>query len=460
MNVIDLPGKDKREHNLGIGSVLLLLAVLVCSSHSALAKEEEPAGDKVEQSGVEATQAEKESDKTTPEEKESAVEKSAAEDRERGAHEDPMHASRVRRILKRIDKKKTAPNEFELYGSLRIRYRDTGGEAEFQDGGSRIGAAGHLRVRKNYFLFARYEAGFNMLAREETGSGNGEHKGGGIKDSLFRRLAYVGLDSQHGYIAVGKNWSTYYDVSHITDRFTGTGASASGTFNAQTDGGPTGTGRANKALQSKLSLKILPEKRFKPLGLNFQVQHGNAIPFGNGADYGTAFGVSALATTRKNFSIGAAYNHADIDLGKYPSLRNIGITGSARALLLGARTFGHRWYAGLVVSRLENHSTTDEGVYFDGWGSELYGQFRVFDRWWIAGGYNWLKPDSNQSQAGRYRVKYSVLELRYSFTAFRQMFFANVRFNDGVKADGTPGDNVYTIGVKWDMAKHGWQRFD
>jgi hypothetical protein len=52
------------------------------------------------------------------------------------------------------------------------------------------------------------------------------------------------------------------------------------------------------------------------------------------------------------------------------------------------------------------------------------------------------------------------LELRYSFTAFRQMFFANVRFNDGVKADGTPGDNVYTIGVKWDMAKHGWQKFD
>ncbi len=94
-----------------------------------------------------------------------------------------MNASRVRRILKRIDEQKTAPNEFELYGSLRIRYRETGGEAEFQDGGSRLGAAGHLRIRKNYFLFARYESGFNLLAREETGSGPGEHKGGGASQT-------------------------------------------------------------------------------------------------------------------------------------------------------------------------------------------------------------------------------------------------------------------------------------
>lgn len=294
-------------------------------------------------------------------------------------------------------------------------------------------------------------------ASQETRSESGEETGE-IRDSVFSRLGYVGLGTPLGIVVAGKNWSTYYEVAKLTDRFMGTGASASGIFNAQTDGGPTGTGRADKTLQSKLSLDFLPHKIFKPFDLNFQVQQGNSIPFGGGADYGTAFGASMMMTTDNNFTLGVAYNHADIDLGNNPSLRDIGITGSARALLLGTRAFGDRWYAGLVVSRLQNHETTDDGIYFDGWGSEFYGQYRLFDRLWIVGGYNRLEPDSDQTQARYYRVRYAVLELRYSFAAFRRLIFANVKFDDGAQADGTLEANVYTIGLKWDLSKHGWHR--
>ncbi len=72
------------------------------------------------------------------------------------------------------------------------------------------------------------------------------------------------------------------------------------------------------------------------------------------------------------------------------------------------------------------------------------------------GGYNTLDPDSGQDRAGDYRVRYAVAELRFTFKDFSRMVFANIRFDDSRNADGTSGGNVYTIGVRWDLAKIGW----
>lgn len=106
----------------------------------------------------------------------------------------------------------------------------------------------------------------------------------------------------------------------------------------------------------------------------------------------------------------------------------------------------------------KRHETTDTGIYFHGWGSEFYGQYQLSKRLWIVGGYNILKPDSDQVQAGAYRVKYEVLELRYSFADFRRLVFANIRFNQGIQTNGTPAGNIYTIGLKWDFSKRGWYK--
>jgi predicted porin len=255
---------------------------------------------------------------------------------------------------------------------------------------------------------------------------------------------------------VGKNWSPYYEVAAFTDRFEGAGGQGTGTYNALTDGGNTGTGRADRAVQGTLSTDFLPHKVFKPFDLNLQLQHGNPIPFGEGAEYGTAVGASAVMTTRGNYTLGLAYNYASIDLDRNPSLRSIGLTGPARAILVGTRAFGERWYAGLSLARLENQETTDEGTYLDGWGSEFCGQYRVTDRVWLVGGYNILEPDSDQTLAGDFRIRYGMLGLRYSFEDFRRMIWANVRINDGLNEDGTPRPNVYTIGVRWDLSKRGW----
>ena len=305
----------------------------------------------------------------------------------------------------------------------------------------------------------RYEAGFNVLTGLNDLVNPGEKQGEVFNETIFNRLYYVGIDTRRANYIVGKNWSTYYKVSYFTDRFMGTGGSASGTYNAQTDGGPTGPGRADRTLQTHFSI-ISPLHLFKPYELNAQVQHGNPIPFGDGVDYGTALGLSAIMTTQNNFTLGVAYNHARIDIDDNPTLRSVGLTGDASALLVGTRAFGDRWYAGLLTSRLDNHETTDEGIYFKGWGSELYLQYRIAGPVWFVGGYNVLEPDQKDVLARDYRVRYTVAGLRYSFDDFRRMIFVNARIDDSLNADGTPGSDVFTIGIRWDFSKRGWHRPD
>jgi outer membrane protein N len=373
---------------------------------------------------------------------------SEAEQRELQANENPMPAAQEKREEER-------PSGLGIYGSLRVRDRYQAGASEWQDGGSRIGADIDWHVFGKSDVYARYEAGFNVLTGLEKFSNPGEYAGQNFGDTFFTRLLYIGVDASHVNLVAGKNWSTYYRVSYFTDRFMSTGGSTSGTYNAQTDGGPTGPGRADSTLQTHFSIDFLPVNLFKPFQLNAQIQHCNPIPFGNGADYGTAVALRAILTTQNNFTLGLAYNQAQVDIENNPSLRAVGLSGDARAALVGTRAFGDRWYAGFVASRLENHETTNDGIYFDGWGSELYLQYRVAGPVWLIGGYNILEPDASEPQAGDYRLKYALAGFRYSFEDFGRMIFANVRIDDSLNADGTPGTNVSTIGIRWDLSKRG-----
>ncbi len=373
--------------------------------------------------------------------------------RELTADEDPLSSSEVEQDVESqeaasVDEPRST--NFELYGSFRVRYRGQDSDGAWEDGSSRIGFNMDRKVLDKSNLFARYETGFNLLDSLDSSVSADE-----FKDSVFKRLGYVGMETPRSKIIAGKNWSTYYEIGSFTDRFMGAGGDAAGVFNAQSDGGSTGTGRADEVLQTKMSLDFLSQDMFKPLELNLQIQHGNKIPFGGGEKYGTAIGISSVMTTRRNLTVGVAYNYAEIDLNNDQLLRSIGLTGSSRSFLVGARKFGERWYAGMVVAKMENHETTDQGMYFDGWGSELYGQYKLTDRVWLIGGYNILEPDSDQSQTGDYRIRYAMAGLRYSYDEFRRMIFANVRVNEGLDSDGSLQGDIYTIGIKWDFSFRG-----
>ena len=132
-------------------------------------------------------------------------------------------------------------------------------------------------------------------------------------------------------------------------------------------------------------------------------------------------------------------------------LRSSGLEGDATALIAGLRWYRDNWYIGTVVSRLKNHESTDEGIYFDGVGWEFYGQYKLYRNWWAVGGWNILEPDSGQELAGKYKIEYGVLGVRYTFREFQQMIFANARFDSSRTQEGEALGNVYTIGVRWDL---------
>ena len=396
--------------------------------------------------------------RTTVEQKAEREGSVARDDADTGAARDEVQSEAEAPALKR-EEPVTELEEKEIltgkiYGSLRLRYRETdvaGGL--FGDAGSRIGAEGEWRVAQDSWVYGRLEAGFNLLDELDqlfspSGS-SGESQQG---ESLFPRLYTVGVETPIVVASYGKSWSTYYKISNFTDRFDANGSSAVGTFNAQTDGGATGTGRADQVLQTQAYIDFLPQQwKVNPFNLNIQLQSGQPIPGVEGVEYRYAFGLSAVIDSTENYTLGVAYNQARVDDLENAAVQAAGIKGDAEALVVGARWFDEQRYIGFSVARLLNHETTDEGTYFDGWGSELYARYRLFKEYWLVGGYNWLFPDADEVQAGQYELLYGVLGLRYSIDDFNRLAYAEWRIDSTISENGEELGHVFTIGVRWDF---------
>ena len=345
------------------------------------------------------------------------------------------------------------PNELSPYGSLRLRYRVSDGEGVWGDGGTRVGVEGRYQARPRTWVTARAEVGLNVLDElDALLSANSQSPDKQAGESVFLRLLYAGIESSAGSLTFGKTWSAYYQVSKWTDNFQGSGGNASGTFNAGTDGGETGTGRADRALEARL---VIDPARLglglRPAQASLQVQNNEPVPRVDGARYGPALGVSFVWENEDGSSIGLAYNRAWVRSGDAALLRAAGIDGDAQAMLLGLRWLSARWNVASSVARLLNQETTDQYQYFNGWGWEVYAQYQASQHVFLVGGWNWLRPDSGQPQAGAFDIKYALVELRYTLRGFTRMLYANVRLDAGHSADGTPQPNVFTVGIRFDL---------
>ena len=370
---------------------------------------------------------------------------------ERAAEEDPL-AKRREESIDAPREWQDKPNAVKPYASARIRYRVEEREQLWGDAGSRFGAEGLYQFGPRSWLIGRAEAGVNVLdsvdALLSPSAGKPLRE---AADNVFLRLLYGGIETEKAAVTFGKNWSPYYQVAGFTDLFQGAGGSASGTFNAGTDGGSTGTGRADTALQARF-LITPPAGWFnlRPFQLNVQAQYDEPVPGVPGAAYGAAVDASAIVDWWPGYTIGLAYNRAIVRDRDAPALRAAGIDGDAQAALIGVRRLSGRWNLAATVSRLLNHETTEQRVYFDGWGAELYVQYQLTSRVFVVGGGNWLKPDRTQAQAGEYQIRYAQFEVRYTFRDFSRMVYASVKLDGGRASDGLGLPDIFTIGVRWD----------
>ena len=117
-----------------VTSFLFSLLLLVGLS-SSVCEQDTTTDTETKQSRVQSEDAGKEKD-VVPSEK---------EQRELGAGEDPLQLDKAKREVERQEEKKDLGKKpsrttgFDVYGSIRVRYRDQAYETGFQDGGSRRG---------------------------------------------------------------------------------------------------------------------------------------------------------------------------------------------------------------------------------------------------------------------------------------------------------------------------------
>ena len=125
--------------------------------------------------------------------------------RELGAEEDPL----ARQQAKHVETPEAViaePDKFRLYGSVRIRYRDTDSGSFWGDGGSRFGLSGRWQFRPETWLFGRGEAGLNLLDTADLLFNRGDRPPDAkLGDEVFLRLLYLGIETPDIMLTAGKN---------------------------------------------------------------------------------------------------------------------------------------------------------------------------------------------------------------------------------------------------------------
>ncbi len=312
----------------------------------------------------------------------------------------------------------------DAYGSMRVAtVWDTDGHRDIRNNGTRLGLRGQKEFIGSLTAFARLEAGVNMVANDRaiiTSGDPGTPIGQGSQ-AISSRLGLVGLETPIGNFSWGKQWSPYYDVAEFTDQFVVFSGFANGAFGAGTDGGISGTGRAERAVQYRAARGAFSG------GVQVQSRSSSS----NDRSFADAWGVSTVVELGLGFGVGAAYNQVRDGVAMpTPNEAQLGDEAS----LFAVRYRADRLYAAGSYSVLKRHEVDDLGRRFNGNGFELAVRFDLTDRVWLEGGYNDLQPDSDHP--GDYLVRLGVGNVVYRFGDASRVFFGG-KIEGSTRSDGS-----------------------
>jgi predicted porin/cell division protein FtsB len=323
----------------------------------------------------------------------------------------------------------------DAYGSLRVATAiDTDGRSEVRNNASRLGLRGEKKLG-DFAAFARVEVGINLVANDRvilTGGDPGAPIGQGSQ-AITSRLGLVGIQTPVGAVSWGKQWSPYYDVAEFTDQFHVFSGAANGAFGTG-DGGIAGTGRAERAFQYR--------ERKGPVSVALQVQ--NRTSSANDRGWADAYGGSVLVGRFEGLSVAAAYN--EVRDGVENPTPNDPLRGD-KAALFGVRYRSDQWYAAGTYSIQRQHTFDDLGRIFDGHGFELAVRRMLAEHWWVEGGYNDLRPDSDHP--GDYHVRFGVGNVVYVFGDASRVF-AGFKIEGSRRSDGSRlADSALAAGLNF-----------
>ena len=349
---------------------------------------------------------------------------------------------------------------FNPYGRFLGHVAFFNDEVEVQDNVSWIGLA--FSTRGPVKIFAGTEWAVNLMrggqefnASANTGGSFPELTDIQADQVLSNRLGYVGVDfGRFGRVTVGKQWGVHTDVSlYTTERSNVFGSEASATYTAGTDGGPTGTGRADQAITYRTKLVNI-------LQLGAQVQFRTAAN-GRLVD---GLGASAQIEVVPGGRIGAAYtkaHYADDVKALTP-----GLDGDGEFGIVGARFERGGAEAGVVFARQRNGDLarivlSDDrslAVGFNASGLETFARLTL-PRFSAYGGTVNYEADDSDLVARDFRTRYVFAGAEFGIAGSTYTYVEARLFDDSVGPQGvTTGFNVLTVGLHYGFSFRGFHR--
>ncbi len=324
----------------------------------------------------------------------------------------------------------------KMYLSLRPQFAQDhdGSGVTFHTGGSRAGFFYYYKFENKMELIFQYEGNVDF-------SGNTKFINVSDGDNSNRRLSYIGLRYDQNQIIVGKYWSPYYDIAGLTDNFMAFGGQAGGAFNNGSDGGSSGTGRADEVIQLRTD-----HGKFET-ALQVQLNHTDEKTVTK--DYQYCMAGSIIFKNWEGFDIGASFAHQKFDT-LTPAMEAINIHGDDQSYIIGGTYRKEEFSISSVLSYTKNHMTDDQGTYFNGMGTELYMRYDIDDSYRLAAGGNILIP-RDASYEGNYKIKSYILSAQYTFgeKTFDDMVYVELFRSFGSWADGGDINTRIAVGIRY-----------
>jgi predicted porin len=342
---------------------------------------------------------------------------------------------------------------FNAYGSLRniVSIPETG--AEIQDDASRVGI--NFTTMGDVKVFATTEWGVDLVQSETTlnaGATTNSTFGvvGTVTEPVFgARLGFIGVDTgKYGRLSFGKQNSTHYDItSYTTDRFNVFGGQSTATYVAGTDGGQSGTGRADQTL-----LYHLKFAKIFDLGGQGQLRTANTSQAFNG------FGFSLQAQVLPKLLIGGTYNKTyfsteDTNLffqGRGTDYWAVGGKGDWRKLEWGA-VWVRQANGDLAFVPEPAGGPTPIAVGFSASGVELYSRFWLGKVALVGGFDDYWPRDLSPLINPNFITRYAVMGAEYHISPSGYVF-VEARVGDTRDAEGNGGFNAGAIGFRYDFS--------
>jgi len=333
------------------------------------------------------------------------------------------------------------------YGSYRITFgMNTNGYFGMSDNASRFGieASMPLNEKKSFRIFGVVEFGTNLVDKDEIivfrSDPGAEYTEEG--NAIFSRLGYMGVSTKYFSFSVGKQWSVYYDVSSFTDQFYAFGAEGSATFNLNSDGGISGTGRANRVF-------ILRSKLKGPFKIALQAQNRDISD--NHRTFADTYGASIRYEPQMGLLLGFSLNIVR-DGVENPAFNQPKIDDRA---FIGAIGFiRNNFHVAYSFSKFHNHEKLNindtVSLFFSGYGMEFFVgyNFTKSRRWRAATGLNLLQPEKN-SQAGLLRRLYYICEVSYNFSK-SSYIFTTAKINNSSDINGLVDTvSIFAMGLRF-----------